>query len=231
MRETLNELVEEVRDSLGNPTEAEISVESIKSSIIKAVEEYSRFRPVKKYFTERLIKGQELYKVPADVVDISDVVFCTSNDWNRYIGGVQPEISRFDNPSLATILFQKIETISYHLGNDWEYADGNILIIPAPNSNGYLVYSAKYNHTLEKVGEESHFPTVPQKDKQLILMYAIGECMERIGRRRNKKVTQVPTVTGNVKFDQGRDWRTEGNELKKEFYSSLGMDVSTVVIG
>lgn len=222
MLETLTQLVSEVREELGNPLDSEISDASIQSAITKAVNEYSRFKPRKELVTLNIVAGQQTYPLPDDVIRVSDLAYCDMVEWNAHLGDLYPDISKLDNPSLLTMLYQKVEGLSERLGHTWEVIDRNIILSPVPSSSGFLIYVANKAHTLE---------TVPQYHKELLKKFILGECMIRLGRSRNKKITSVPTVNGSIKFDAGKDWRVEGEILKQEFYKELGSNATVVVMG
>ena len=104
---------------------------------------------------------------------------------------------------------------------NWEFlADDRLIrLIPAPDTKGTAVYEASILHTLE---------TVPDKDKQTFLLWVQAICMEVMGRKRRKKITEVPTGSGSIKLDDGTSLRQEAMVLKEQFKKKLGFGLPMI---
>lgn len=215
-----NALVQEIRCDIGSPLESEIDNSVIEKAIDKAVARYSQFSPKKEYRVIHIQPNKQSYNVPDDVVDVTEVVYALHGICG-FSRDVYADLSVFDNPSLLSILLQKIEHYAEMMGNWWEYADG-VLTIPLPSSSGLLLYEASLNRTLADI---------PAKHYEIFKDYIRGECMLYMGRKRNKKVTKVPTMSGTIEFDSGIELRAEGYRLQRKFEEAMGANCSAVIIG
>lgn len=220
MNANLEQLVTEVMDGIGNPLETEISKASVELAINKAIAEYSRYKPKVLYKLIELEKDKNVYDIPNEE-NVMDVICCSRKELVSLIGS-NVGLSMLESPSLATIFYSKLESLDTKIGCDWEYVDGQIVLYRIPVDSGFFAYKAGCMHTVQ---------TIPQKDKELIVMFSIGECLIKLARKRNKKVEKVPTVSGTISFDDGSSYKEEGQTLQDNFYRSLGRNVGVVVIG
>jgi len=228
--DTILILITEIRREAGKPSEADLDDDDVEAYITEAMAEYFKRRPITSYKAVSVFAGQNEYSVDSDVFDVLDVVFATYSNM-EYGSNVLGEnilrefrtISLFDNPSLLTIYYQKLESIYSLFDYNWSFSDGKIILSPTPTGSGCMMYKASLNYTIDNV---------PQKDRALIKKYAIGKCLCQVGMAKaGKNVTKIPTVSGSVQFNDGHFMIERGEALIKQFIGNLGGHASIHIAG
>jgi hypothetical protein len=220
---SLNEVVTEVRGRLGDPSEAELPMPQIARAIEGALREFSRFYPETLALTLDLVADQSEYALPDGVVGVSEAATVGGMDsmtdlpmpWDRlwtadaldYWRDVHVDYMR---PKVIEPSFQVLDG-----------EPPTLRMIPAPTRSGKLAL------VVEKIAEVE---TMSRTVVEGVIQWAEGDCLEYIGRKRSKSVTDIPTATGRLKLSDGSDLRREGREQKRQQECEWGAG-STVIDG
>jgi hypothetical protein len=208
----------EIRGRLGDPNTSDLPAEELDRAVAASLREVSRYKPLRKQVSIALIEGQEDYTleegailavrvtagrtsplfVPRDVIRKED-------QWDReYRAQVDERASRY------TFLGWVVQT-----------SEGPVLrISPEPPVDLTAVAEICFVRTVDDLDDVS--------DRESLVMYGMAECLEFMGRKRNKKVRQIPTATGVLKLDDGADFLREGKELKEEFRCRMGQHLTLI---
>lgn len=235
MEETISDVRDKIREKLGSPSTVDMSDTVIENYITDALDDFFNIQPKSEYRTITLVASTATYTVDSDVIDVKDVVFAESSDLADSIAedyndeNLEPglrTLSSFENPSLAQIMFQKIDSVYIMDCQDWYYdaSDNTITIYPTPEQSGYLAYLANL---------EPELADVPKKFKKPFYDLILGECMRWIGRKRNSEVKGVSfsSTQGRADFDDGRQFTQEGKELIASARARLGYGASSIAMG
>lgn len=220
------QLEQKVRGRLGDPSEAELPSTQIENALEGALREFASFEPVRVEHTITLVAGQSEYPLPTGTVEVdefvardeSEITFPGFTEFSPT--SVHPDHYPFWRGIHSDYLFARGE-----VDPDLQVLDGDpptLRIIPAPEHAGTLLL------VLDRVPEVT---TLPAHTAEAIIQWAVGDCLEYIGRKRSKPVTKIPTATGRLELDDGAKLREEGCELKAKVESKWGSGASTVVGG
>lgn len=231
MKETKEQLALEIRQELGNPLETELPMAYIEESIESALLEYSRYKPREVWRPFTVSPNTPGYEVEEDVLRVIDVIleptrmgtFEYDTESQMYFWDtIFSDSSIVNNPSLLTVYAQRAKMFEARFGTDWEYMDGYIVFLPTPTYTRKAMYQASVVQTLKGI---------PQNMKNVFKMWAVAQCKEEMGNRRNKKIAEVPTNSGTIRFDTGARFMEEAEKLKEDFRERLGGNGSAFVIG
>jgi hypothetical protein len=226
---TQEQLVAEVRGRLGDPPAATLPDPQIVRSIAAALREFSRYSA--EVFEHRLdlSAGRTDYALP---IGTTDVVSLSVQDPLRlplaheFLGVLQYEAPNTDpwqrmyERGWAEREVRVMEPQMISMGD--EETPPVVRIRPEPSRAFVAVLELERPRTL---GDMS------TSDIEALLLYIMGDCLEFIGRKRSKSITQIPTATGTLKLDDGSRFRREGFFLKREFEKRMGASASAVTQG
>jgi hypothetical protein len=236
-------LKQELRTRLGEPSEASLPDEQLDAALTGALREYSRHRPRWANATLDVVAGQDTYPLPANAEEVSDVWARPSLDVLQLpfdalsVAGVQGfpihsfgALNLLYPTKLSTGFLDDLVRMGFTPMDDavWETRvdvaqDPPVLVItPVPQRDLTLAFKVEFSRAAVDV---------PEKDADLLLLYAEGDCLEFIGRKRSKSVKQIPTATGSLRLDNGAELRLEGRQLKKDFAAKLGTGATVVAKG
>lgn len=171
-----------------------------------------------------LIDGQN------HVLDVVDCVFAFQGQMemgtfqcdelytqNMYRRGTSPysyipidERHPFPSELFINTLYQ--DTADRYKGYDWTYyQDTDVLsVVPAPNQTGITKITVKLMHSPN---------TIPERDVELVLLYALADAMETLANFRGK-VKSLPTGVGfKMVLDGGAELYKVAERKRAEFYS------------
>lgn len=214
---TMNDVVTEVRGRLGDPSEAELPETQINRAVEGSLREFSRHHPTTVEVQVILIAGKAEYVLPSGSLEVAESAdssvyereYLTGSDslalgipHNAY----QPEDSFAHWRRIHNDYSRVRPTIESDL-QVFDQNDGTCLlrIIPAPPVAGTLLL------VVERIREVT---VLTRRQVEGLVQWAEGDCLEFIGRKRSKSVTDIPTATGRLKLSDGKDLRDEGADLK-----------------
>lgn len=123
-----------------------------------------------------------------------------------------PIDERHPYPSELLITTMYRDTLDRYSGHDWAYyPDNDVLsVVPAPSQTGVTKVVVNLMHSPS---------TIPQKDVELVLLYALADAMESLAHFRGK-VKSLPTGVGfKMALDGGAELYKVAERKRKEFYS------------
>jgi hypothetical protein len=225
------EAVDDLRERLGKPLTFEISDETLENAISQALQEFSKFRPRKKVVSIPLRPGVNTYPLEDGVVQVLDCILSFRGITDQT--GISPEFSFIDpndfDPGVytgfhngefvhegSTDIIREIQLAQRDKidGYEWEYfdSDNQLYIFPAPNFSGTTVATIGLEHT-----EAS----LPNKDYNLMMLYAEYKSGKSLGNFRTK-VKEIPTGVGYKMTLDGGETILQESELKREqFYDQV----------
>ena len=213
-------LIQQIRTELGSPLESELSTDAIDLALTNAVKQYARFRPKERMVPLVLRPDMTRYALD-NVVRVRELITEPSTRGSEM--DAFSALSLLSNPSLITVRSMWADSVMRLEEFDWVYQDGELHVSPAPTTE---------MHALARVVVPLQETDVPLLAEDAIKEYALGECMCFMGRKRNKKITEVPTSSGMIRFDDGAELRREGEAKKQDAMRQFGgTDGSAVVIG
>lgn len=228
----LDQLKEELRGRMGELSEAQLPDTQATRALKAALREFSRYRKRDTPMLINLAPNVYDYPLPEGTTAVADIfVFPTFLFWQN----VDPLALSIKLPTLTTLGFMTI--IGVKPIDTWPA--GTQIIAPDPLANppqtaptlrllslpdvtAIMFLRAQTPLTYESLSED---------ECEHVLKFARGECLEWIGMRRSKPVKKVPTATGALTLDDGKDMRMEGRALKDEFRRDLGMGATVLDAG
>lgn len=217
---------QEIRRRLGDLPVAQLPAEQVSAALDAALREFSRYRPLKDTASLRILTGVNSYGAPDGSYAVEDYAFMPDAAiglfvedpmfWQQY----ESDGDRWNNLRKEMLLYKSdiepdVQIVPTATGPE-------IRIFPTPSHNGKAEVRVRILRAIEDVNES---------DLEHIMRYAQGDCLEYIGRKRAKSVTKVPTATGQLHLDDGKELREEGCELKKKFHESLGGGATALGVG
>jgi len=219
----IDDLVKEVRNRLGSPSESIISDGSLETAVNLAVEELSRVKPIYGYKQIVLRVGVPEYDVDEDVVNVVGF-WIGHSSLSSDFGLEYPGMQVFHSPSLAHILEHKLEQWHYRYGYGWEWNPDTrkLLVMPTPNRVVKAVYKGTINRKLEDIPEQ-----YMRAFKDLVYAESL-EVMVNI--RGGSGVSSVPIGIGNVTFDTSKI-EEKAKQIRADAVRKLGGAGGAVVVG
>lgn len=225
---SLENLEAEVRGRLGDPSEAELPSEQIARAIQGALREFSRFYPETQEVALTLVAGQSDYPLPQGTLEVeehgtherSPFYYDHEYEWDF------PVYDPRHNPD-AYDYWRRVHddyTRRGELELELQVLEGDpplLRVFPTPDIERPLVV------VVEKMRDLS---SISPRDREGVVQWAQGDCLEYIGRKRSKSVTDIPTATGRLRLSDGADLRQEGGALKSKQEIRWGA-CATVVSG
>lgn len=224
---TTQDVAEIIRGRLGDPPVEELPAEQVNRAIEAALREFSRYRPRFEQVSITLEKGRADYVLPEGVSDVAEVwVIPTGVVFGEALDPLAMMMEGLTEDILDKLRRAGIQPMTDFIW-EWDVIPGNpptLRVYPTPNTGPFtaLVLMERNVTQVEELED---------REVELIVEYAMGDCMEYVGRKRSKTVRQVPTATGKLVLDDGKDLREEGCLLKKSFHKKLGVMVTTAVVG
>jgi hypothetical protein len=227
---TIEALATEIRGRLGDPSEAELPSAQITRAVEGALREFSRHYPETVEVSVSLSVGVSEYPLPAGTVDVSE----SASDGLPYTLDFPTSEFGFTRPGVdeGDLDFWRA------IGRDYLYGRGDLELdlqvietgdeeSPAPVLR--IIPTPALAGTLALVVEKVRDPVkLTRKDVEGLVQWAEGDCMEYIGRKRSKSVTDVPTATGRLKLSDGQDLREEGRKQKEKQESKWGTGATVI---
>lgn len=248
IRESVGNLLPEVRQRLGSPTQETFSDDLLQTAVDLALEDVSRVAPLFLYEKIGLRTNVEEYEVKPEVVDVLDLwmpspqsslKFAPGIDEALGASGFHPEyagLNLFHSPSLMHILEHKWEQWKYRHGYGWEWNPDSrkIMIIPAPQSSGTAVYKGTRARTLD---------TIPEKYARAFKDLVYAEALEIFANalltkssNRGGQVTSVPIGIGSVSYSDhsvqfSARQMERADKIREKALRKFGSAGGAVVIG
>lgn len=228
----LDALKAELRGRLGDLSEAQLPDTQTSRALSAALREFSRY---KKRDTPTLIQissNQYDYPLPAGTTAVRDLfAFPTWLFW----ANVDPLALSIQLPTLTTLGLMTLIGVKPidNWPTDWQIIPPDTTATPPvetptlrllnlPDVPAILFLLVQKPLTVTDLSED---------ECEHILLFAKGDCLEWLGMKRSKPVKRVPTATGNLLLDDGKDLRAEGRALKKEFRALLGTGATVIDAG
>ena len=177
MQKTQSEIILKIRRMLANPSEEELSDDQIVDVIEDIIKVYSRYRPIIETGMILTKKDVALYdlkdqsEISPDIImvfyiireegsgEVDDMLF----NFKRLNG-----LSLWDNPSLLTQFYQKIDSLQNRFKKDWLFEPNKkmLTLIPPPSRD---------NQKIAVIYGRAHdLSTIPDEDEDLFIKGAFG---------------------------------------------------------
>lgn len=215
----------EIRGRLGDPSEAQLPSTQVDNAINGALREFSRYVPERLEYIIAVIEGTNEYDLPEGVIEVTEHAWRGESMEPLGFREYTP-VRNYQKDTDAYPYWRNFhsDTLRHRddVGPEFQVFDGSppvLRIIPTPEMSGSLVL------TLEKIPSLGR---VPGDETENIVQWAVGDCLEYIGRKRSKSVQQIPTATGTLKLSDGADLRQEGCDLKDSVESSWGCGATVI---
>lgn len=223
----------QIRLRLGNPPVAQLPQEMVTEALDAALREFSRYVPVMDTASFDVTAGVDEYDLPEKTFDVEDFVVLPNEARGLFVE--QPEsydpntgelVDQFHNMSdRYDQMYKDVFLTKQDIYPDVQVLEGSppkARIFPAPEKNGVA-------HI--RVLMDVLITDLKGADLENIYKYAEAVCLDFIGRKRSKSVTKVPTATGQLHLDDGKDLRAEARLLKHEFHEYLGCGATVIGVG
>lgn len=228
------EIVEEIREDLGDPDETELPESFIVRTIENGLTYFNKsvLKRKKAYASLDIVTDQDIYDLSENTAlkRVTDVYFIDKAYYNinpetfaTYFSNSNLDLaSLYDSPALSYLFFQKLSSLDLLFPTDFEFLNMQLRIIPTPQENSTILYEYITDISLEDIAKD---------DLEILKKFVLAKSMLRIGRKRNSKVRGIPMVGGEIRFDDGSAMIKEGNSLMEKFRKELGLDLPAISTG
>lgn len=224
---TKNEIATEVRGRLGDPSEAELPSTQVDRAVDGALREFSRYYPEVVEVSLVLVAGQSEYELPAGSLEVSEAAHDARSPFHPDAMGIPrnaypgPSDEHFDRwRGLHDDYTVRRDEIEPELQVIARTGQPPVLrIIPTPKHGGTMALVVDIIRDSDSLTET---------ETEGVVNWAEGDCLEYIGRKRSKSVTDIPTATGRLKLSDGKDLRDEGRDQKKDQACSWGVGATVI---
>lgn len=220
----LEEVVDDVRERLGNVEDAKLPGDQIERAIESGLREFARYLPIRRQTEITLVKDQYEYEVPEGAIGVYkfDVKHATINTTDPFQLSFEGE---YAFPSFDEFLDQMVDeaqVVQTSTVPTLILSPELVFGVPRFSDSYRLFVTLEYARSLDQLSD---------REVESMVNYVLGDCLMYLSNRRSKAVVRIPTATGYLTLDQGETFRTKAQYFFKEFRCRMGEKAHTMVMG